>query len=90
MVRNRPSKKIWTVPANRMKAGREDRVFLSPRAVAILRKLEKLKTGEFVSPAKLATSRRSSQIVPTTARNSAAGSTTEPAYVLFGQIFDLL
>jgi integrase len=41
-------KKIWTVPANRMKAGREHRVPLSARAVAILRKLEKVKLGEFV------------------------------------------
>jgi integrase len=41
-------KKIWTVPAQRMKAGREHRVPLSPRAVAILRQLEKLKGGEFV------------------------------------------
>jgi integrase len=43
-------KKIWTVPASRMKAGREHRVPLSPRAVAILRQLEKLKSGEFVFP----------------------------------------
>jgi len=43
-------KKIWTVPANRMKAGREHRVPLSSRAVTILRKLEKLRTGEFVFP----------------------------------------
>ncbi len=42
--------KVWTVPANRMKAGREHRVPLSPRAVAILRQLEKLKAGEFVFP----------------------------------------
>jgi integrase len=42
--------KIWTVPANRMKAGREHRVPLSPRAVAILRQLEELKAGEFVFP----------------------------------------
>jgi integrase len=41
-------KKIWTVPADRMKAGREHRVPLSPRAVAILRQLEKLKEGDFV------------------------------------------
>jgi integrase len=41
-------KKIWTVPANRMKAGREHRVPLATRAVAILRQLEKLSTGEFV------------------------------------------
>jgi integrase len=42
-------KKIWTVPADRMKAGGERRVPLSTRAVAILRQLEKLKTGDFVS-----------------------------------------
>jgi integrase len=41
---------IWTVPASRMKAGREHRVPLSPRAVAILRQLEKLKVGDFVFP----------------------------------------
>ena len=43
-------KRIWTVPANRMKAGREHRVPLSPRAVAILRQLENLKAGDFVFP----------------------------------------
>jgi integrase len=43
-------KKIWTVPANRMKAGREHRVPLSPRAVTILRQLQKLKAGDFVFP----------------------------------------
>ena len=43
-------KKVWTVPAARMKAAREHRVPLSPRAVVILRKLERLKTGEFVFP----------------------------------------
>jgi integrase len=43
-------KKIWTVPASRMKAAREHRVPLSPRVVAILRRLEKVKAGEFVFP----------------------------------------
>ncbi len=43
-------KKVWTVPANRMKAGREHRVPLSARAVAILRRLEALKAGAFVFP----------------------------------------
>jgi len=33
-----------------MKAGREHRVQLSPRAVSILRQVEKLKAGEFVFP----------------------------------------
>lgn len=43
-------KKIWTVPANRMKAGREHRVPLSSRAVSIIKQLAKLKAGEFVFP----------------------------------------
>jgi integrase len=43
-------KEVWTVPANRMKAGREHRVPLSPRAVAIFRRLEEVKEGEFVFP----------------------------------------
>jgi integrase len=43
-------KKIWTVPAKRMKAGREHRVPLSPRAVAILGNLTKVKMGELVFP----------------------------------------
>jgi integrase len=44
------AKKIWAVPANRMKAGREHRVPLSGRAVSILRQLAELNTGEFVFP----------------------------------------
>ena len=43
-------KQVWTVPANRMKAGREHRVPLSARAVTILKQLFKLKDGEFVFP----------------------------------------
>jgi integrase len=39
---------IWTVPAARMKAGREHRVPLSRRALAILAKLADGKTSEFV------------------------------------------
>lgn len=42
--------KIWTVPAARMKGGREHRVPLSPRACAILERLAITKTGEFVFP----------------------------------------
>jgi integrase len=42
--------KIWTVPANRMKAGREHRVPLSSPATAILRHLERMKIGDFVFP----------------------------------------
>jgi integrase len=43
-------KKIWTVPANRMKAGREHRVPLSARVVSILKQMAKLKMGDFVFP----------------------------------------
>lgn len=43
-------KKIWTVPANRMKAGREHRVPLSTDAVSILKQLAKVKAGDFVFP----------------------------------------
>lgn len=42
--------RIWVVPAERMKGGREHRVPLSPRAVAILKTLQALKTGPFVFP----------------------------------------
>ena len=42
--------KVWKVPANRMKAGREHRVPLSEPALAILEKLAGAKTGEFVFP----------------------------------------
>ena len=40
--------KVWTVPAARMKAGREHRVPLSSRALAILEVVAEAKTGEFV------------------------------------------
>jgi integrase len=39
---------IWTVPADRIKAGKEHRVPLSPAAVALLRELDKHKIDEFV------------------------------------------
>ena len=42
--------KIWTVPAARMKAGREHRVPLSPRTANILRHLNQMKGGDFVFP----------------------------------------
>jgi integrase len=44
------SKRVWTVPATRMKAGREHRVPLSQRAIDILTSLDKLRTSEFVFP----------------------------------------
>jgi len=40
----------WTIPAARIKAGREHRVPLSAPAVAILRSMLKVREGEFVFP----------------------------------------
>ena len=42
--------RIWTVPATRMKAGREHRVPLTDRALAILADLQEIRTGEHVFP----------------------------------------
>jgi len=42
--------RVWTLPPDRMKAGREHRVPLSERAVAILRQLAEIRTGDFVFP----------------------------------------
>ena len=42
--------KVWTVPAARIKAGREHRVPLSKRALAILAELAKLRLNDFVFP----------------------------------------
>jgi integrase len=41
---------VWTVPAARTKAGREHRVPLSERAVAILREMEATRAGDYVFP----------------------------------------
>jgi integrase len=41
-------KKIWTVPAHRMKAGREHRVPLCDRAMAIVKELSKTTKGNFL------------------------------------------
>jgi integrase len=43
-------KGVWTIPAHRMKAGREHRVPLAKRAATILRQLERSRIGEFVFP----------------------------------------
>ena len=42
--------KVWTVPASRMKAGREHRVPLSPRALEILAEMTPLRRGALVFP----------------------------------------
>jgi integrase len=42
--------KLWTVPAGRMKGGREHRIPLCARALAILDAVEPLRTGDYVFP----------------------------------------
>jgi integrase len=42
--------KVWTLPAHRMKGGREHRVPLSPRAVAIVDEMQQARLSEFVFP----------------------------------------
>jgi integrase len=42
--------KLWTVPPERMKGGKEHRVPLSARAVAIIRKLQDRREGDYVFP----------------------------------------
>ena len=41
-------KDLWTIPADRIKAGKEHRVPLSAPALAILKQLAKTKAGEFL------------------------------------------
>src|SRR5207302_874206 len=41
---------LWTIPAERIKAGREHRIPLAPAAVALLHKLADAKINEFVFP----------------------------------------
>jgi len=45
--------KVWTVPAARVKAGKEHRVPLSGRAMAILDELRHARVSEFVFPARV-------------------------------------
>ncbi len=42
--------KLWTVPAIRMKAGREHRIPLSGRALEMIERLSAARTGEYVFP----------------------------------------
>ena len=43
--------KVWTIPADRMKAGKEHRVPLSSRAVELLKKLPRMADSELLFPA---------------------------------------
>jgi integrase len=42
--------RLWTVPAERMKAGKEHRVPLSDAALAVLEEMQKIRSADFVFP----------------------------------------
>lgn len=44
------AERLWTIPAERMKGGREHRVPLSDAAVGILEQMQKIRSGDFVFP----------------------------------------
>jgi integrase len=44
------AERLWTVPASRMKAGKEHRVPLSDAALAIVERLAAIRSGDFVFP----------------------------------------
>jgi len=46
--------RVWTVPAERMKGGREHRVPLSAKAMAILEKMVAIRSSDFVFPGAMA------------------------------------
>lgn len=46
--------KIWIIPADRMKAGREHRVPLAPQAIKLLNRTKEISTSDFVFPGRRA------------------------------------
>lgn len=44
------AEKFWTIPADRIKTGREHRIPLSKPALAILRRINEIRNGDFVFP----------------------------------------
>jgi integrase len=44
------AERLWTVPAERMKAGKEHRVPLSDAVLAVLDEMQKVRSGDFVFP----------------------------------------
>jgi integrase len=44
------AERLWTVPAERMKAGKEHRVPLSDAVLAVLKEMQKMRSGNFVFP----------------------------------------
>jgi integrase len=69
--------KVWTIPAHRMKAGREHRVPLSSRALTILEDMARLRTsGEFIFSGQRYGKPLSSATLETTLRKMKDGGAT--------------
>jgi integrase len=45
-----PANRMWTIPANRMKGGREHRVPLSDDAVAVLKSMQEIRHSDYIFP----------------------------------------
>jgi integrase len=60
--------RVWTVPASRIKAGREHRVPLSDAALAILNRMAELRQSDYVFPGQKARRPISRQAFPTVLR----------------------
>jgi integrase len=67
---------LWTIPASRMKAGKEHRVPLSQPALAVLQKLNELRASEFVFPGGKAGKPLSNMALLTTLRRMGRGDLT--------------
>jgi integrase len=56
-------KGVWTIPAARMKAGRQHRVPLTARAIEILKLMRSIRVGEYVFPSREPTKPLSSMVL---------------------------
>src|SRR5262249_47421352 len=45
-----PVAQVWTVPGERMKGGKAHQVPLSPQAIAVLERMERVRQGDFIFP----------------------------------------
>jgi integrase len=70
------AERLWTVPAGRMKAGRDHRVPLSPQAIAISEEMRTVRVGDFVFPGGRGTQPISNMAMTMTLRRMGRGELT--------------
>jgi integrase len=71
---------LWTIPAERMKGGREHRVPLSPPALAVLREMKELGDEGFIFPGARYAAALSDVTLTRTVRYAGGGDTTVHGY----------